>query len=91
MATDPSLILLDEASSGLNPKETEELMGRIQTINRRGITILLIEHDMNLVMEITQHLIVLNFGKKIFDGSPEDCRKDPEVIKAYLGEEFSTC
>ena len=91
MATNPSLILLDEPSSGLNPKETNELMERIQKINQRGITILLIEHDMNLVMGITQRLIVINFGKKIFDGTPEACRKDPEVIKAYLGEEFATC
>jgi branched-chain amino acid transport system ATP-binding protein len=91
MAMDPSLILLDEPSSGLNPKETDMLMERIQNINRRGITILLIEHDMNLVMGITQRLIVINFGKKIFDGTPKACRKDPEVIKAYLGEEFATC
>jgi len=91
MALDPSLILLDEPSSGLNPKETIELMDRIQVINQRGVTILLIEHHMEVIMGITQHLIVLNFGKKIFDGSPEDCRKDPEVIKAYLGEDFARC
>lgn len=91
MALDPFLILLDEPSSGLNPRETIELMDRIQTINQRGVTVLLIEHRMEVIMGITQHLIVLNFGRKIFDGSPEDCRKDPEVIKAYLGEEFVSC
>lgn len=91
MALDPFLILLDEPSSGLNPRETIELMDRIQTINQRGVTVLLIEHRMEVIMGITQHLIVLNFGRKIFDGSPEDCRKDPEVIKGYLGEEFVSC
>lgn len=91
MALDPSLILLDEPSSGLNPHETEELMGRIRNINERGITMILIEHDMNLVMGAADHIVVLNFGKKIFDGSPHECRKDPEVIKAYLGEEYEAC
>lgn len=91
MALDPFLILLDEPSSGLNPRETIELMDQIQTINQRGVTVLLIEHRMEVIMGITQHLIVLNFGRKIFDGSPEDCRKDPEVIKGYLGEEFVSC
>ena len=75
----------------LNPHETDRLMERMQKISQRGITILLIEHDMNLVMRSTQHLIVLNFGKKIFDGSAEDSRKDPDVIKAYLGEEYAAC
>ena len=91
MALDPKLMLLDEPSSGLNPHETDELMERIQKISQRGITILLIEHDMNLVMGSTQHIIVLNFGKKIFDGSAEDSRKDTDVIKAYLGEEYAAC
>ena len=91
LALEPSLILLDEPSSGLNDRETDELMGRIQRINEQGMTILLIEHDMNLVMGATHHIIVLNFGQKIFDGSPQECRRDPEVIKAYLGEEYGQC
>jgi len=88
LALDPALILLDEPSSGLNPNETDELMGRIQRINEREITIILIEHDMNLVMGAAHHIIVLNFGVKIFDGTAHECRKDPEVIRAYLGEEY---
>lgn len=91
MAPDPSLILLDEPSSGLNSFETDQLIERIQLLNDQDITIVLIEHDMNVVMGSTRHIIVLNFGEKIFDGSPQDCRKAPEVIKAYLGQEYAAC
>jgi len=91
MASDPALILLDEPSSGLNPHETDELMDRINLIRNQGITIILIEHDMNLVMGGTDHIIVLNFGEKIFDGPPTACQRDTEVIKAYLGQEYAVC
>jgi len=86
LAANPKLLLLDEPSAGLNDTETQRMKELIKKMRARSITILLVEHDMKLVMGISDRIIVLNFGKKIATGTPEEIRSHPEVIKAYLGE-----
>lgn len=88
LATEPELLLLDEPAAGMNHDETQELVKLLKRMNELGITMLLIEHDMNLVTQVADSLTVLNFGKKISEGSLEKVLGDSEVIKAYLGEEF---
>ncbi len=87
LASDPQLLLLDEPAAGLNAAETEVLVDLLFQICTRGITILLVEHDMNLVMNVSDHITVLNFGRKIAEGSAEEIEKNQEVIDAYLGTE----
>ncbi len=88
LATDPKLLMLDEVMAGINPTETDTLIGLIREINRGGVTILLIEHVMRGVMALSQRILVLNFGEKIAEGAPEEVVKNPLVVEAYLGEEF---
>ncbi|MCR1781568.1 ABC transporter ATP-binding protein [Nocardioides carbamazepini] len=85
MATNPKLICLDEPAAGFNPAEKVELMNLIRRVRDRGFTVLLIEHDMKLVMGVTDRIVVLEFGRKIAEGSPSEIRDNPAVIAAYLG------
>ena len=86
MCTNPRLLCLDEPAAGLNPRESDELSGLLGAIRAGGCSILLIEHDMGVVMRISDHVVVLDHGKKISDGTAAHIRNDPHVIAAYLGE-----
>jgi branched-chain amino acid transport system ATP-binding protein len=87
LATEPSLLMLDEPAAGLSEFEIDDLKKLIQKIQDNQITVLLVEHDMDLVMKICEEILVLDFGKKIAEGLPEDIKRSKEVINAYLGEE----
>ncbi len=86
LATNPDLLLLDEACAGLNPSELEESIGIIRRIKERGTTIMIIEHHMKVIMSISDRIVVLTYGQKLAEGSPAQISANPEVIKAYLGE-----
>ncbi|HSW19705.1 MAG TPA: ABC transporter ATP-binding protein [Ramlibacter sp.] len=86
LAAQPKLLLLDEPAAGMNPSETAEFMTLLAKIRQRGITILLVEHDMPLVMGVSDRIVVLNYGKIIANGTPAEIQANPEVIRAYLGQ-----
>lgn len=87
LATEPKLLLLDEILAGLTPSEVDEAVELIKKIRERGVTIVMIEHVMQAVMALCEQVLVINYGKKISEGTPEEVTKDPEVISAYLGDE----
>jgi branched-chain amino acid transport system ATP-binding protein len=87
LALEPKLLLLDEPAAGMNEAETEDLLERVQEIRDMGKTVLLIEHDMSVVMEICDHISVLNFGELIAQGTPDEIQASEAVIEAYLGRE----
>jgi len=85
MAAEPRLLCLDEPVTGMNPTETEHFVGLIKKMRDRGVTILLVEHDMKVVMGISDQITVLSFGRKLTEGTPQEIARNPEVIEAYLG------
>ena len=88
LALEPELLLLDEPSAGMNSEEKQDMIFWIKDIqDELGVTILLIEHDMKMVMDISERILVINFGSVITEGSPEEVQRHPGVLKAYLGED----
>ena len=90
LATRPKLFMLDEPAAGLNPAEVEFLLQRLTEISKQGVTILVVEHNMDLVMNVAQRVFVLDHGEPLFEGTPREVQANPGVIEAYLGGEFAT-
>ncbi|MDO9402322.1 MAG: ATP-binding cassette domain-containing protein [Polaromonas sp.] len=88
LMSEPKLLLLDEPAAGLNQRETMEIGQLIKRLSAQQITVVLIEHDMKLVMGISDHVVVLNYGRRIAQGTPSEVARDPEVIAAYLGTRY---
>jgi len=88
LATKPKLLLLDEVMAGLNPTETEEMIGMLKRIHQSGVTLLIIEHIMAIIMSLSERIVVMHHGQKIAEGKPQQVAKDPRVLDAYLGEEY---
>ena len=91
LATMPKLLLLDELLTGLTPKESKEAIELIRLINKKGITVLIVEHVMRVIMGLCDHVTVLHHGEKIFEGTPKEVVNDERVVKVYLGKRFSLC
>jgi branched-chain amino acid transport system ATP-binding protein len=87
LAGKPRLLLLDEPAAGLNPTETSGIIALISQLAESGITVVLVEHNMRLVMEVSDHILVLDYGRRLAEGSAEQVRNDPKVIEAYLGSD----
>jgi len=91
LATSPKLLLLDELLTGLTPRESDEAIELIRLINKQGVTVLIVEHVMRVIMGLCDHVTVLHHGKKIFEGTPKEVVNDEHVVKVYLGKRFSLC
>ncbi|WP_366923052.1 ABC transporter ATP-binding protein [Metallumcola ferriviriculae] len=89
LATEPSLLLLDETAAGLNPRETEAAMEIIGKVRETGVTIIIVEHVMKVIMGLADRIVAINFGKEIACGNPEEISNNPEVIRAYLGDAYA--
>ena len=87
LATQPKLLLLDEPAAGMNDAEKQQLMAEIIKLDENGLTILIIEHDMRFIMELCKQITVLNFGRVVAQGNPDQIRRHPQVIEAYLGSD----
>lgn len=90
LVSEPKLLLLDEPAAGLNKTETNQLQALLEQVSIQGVTILVVEHDMQFVRDLCDHIVVLNFGRKIFEGTPDEVHKDPAVLEAYLGTDDET-
>jgi branched-chain amino acid transport system ATP-binding protein len=89
LATRPKLLLIDEPAAGLNAAEVDTLLDRIQTTRKRGVTVVIVEHNMELVMTVADRILVMDYGQRLFEGIPSDVQKDPAVVAAYLGGELT--
>jgi ABC-type branched-subunit amino acid transport system ATPase component len=88
LATKPRLLLIDEPAAGLNAAEVDSLLDRIKTTRDRGVTVVVVEHNMDLVMNVADRVLVMDYGQHLFEGGPEEVQKSPAVVAAYLGGEL---